>query len=157
MASQAGAESVEIFILGSVENPGKYEIEKSQGVLDLVVKAGGIRPEGRDLAIKREIEEDTEVYELNPGEMIRRELDIRLKDGDIVFAMAMSFNGLFGKELEDYNQQIIDFTRRDPKLFVDIEDFVEPDGVYNPRLAASLVLDPGDSGAYPHRWTKGSY
>ena len=128
MASQAGAKSIEVFILGSVENPGEYKIEKSQGALDLVVKAGGIRPEGRNLAIKREIEEDTKVYELNPGKMIGRERDIWLKDGDVVFAMAMSFNGLFGEELEEYNQRIIDFTKRDPKLFVDIEDFVEPDG-----------------------------
>ena len=128
MASQAGAKSIEVFILGSVENPGKYKIENDQGVLDLVVKADGIRPEGRDLAIKREIEEDTKVYELNPGEIIGKERDIWLKDGDVVFAMAMSFNGLFGQELEEYNQKIIDFTRRDPKLFVDIEDFVEPDG-----------------------------
>jgi len=128
MATQAGAKSIEVFIFGSVENPGKYKIEKDQGVLDLVVKADGIRPEGRNLAIKREIEEDTKIYELNPGEMIERERDIMLKSGDVVFAMAMSFNGLFGQELEEYNQNIIDFTRRDQKLFVDIEDFLEPDG-----------------------------
>jgi len=128
MATQAGAKTIEVFILGSVENPGEYKIEKGEGTLDLVVKAGGIRPEGRNLTIKRDIEKDTKVYELNPAEMNGRELDIRLKDGDIVFALAMSFNGLFGKELEDYNQQITDFTRRDPKLVVDIEDFVEQDG-----------------------------
>jgi len=130
--TQVAAGAVEVIIVGSIENPGKYVIDKNEGVLDLVVKAGGIRPEGKALALKREIDGETEVYRVNPSGIIESGRDISLKNGDEVFALSMSFEGLFGQELRKYNLRIIEFTKRDPKHFVDFEALVEQYDADNP-------------------------
>lgn len=97
-----GYHSLQFFISGAVKNPGKYELDFTPTIMDLIANAGGVLPERGNLAyILRGVDSirinDSDIKEtLSKTDPIRVDLiklldegnmqeNIRLKSGDTIY------------------------------------------------------------------------
>ncbi len=83
-------ESRQVSVIGEVNKPGKYPLEKASTIVDLLSMAGGVNAEGGDKAIlirpakegRKETKTDIDLYALFQGSESKH-LDVR--DGDIIY------------------------------------------------------------------------
>lgn len=81
--------SMFVFILGRVNNPGRFALNSRVNVLQALAIAGGLNPyaEKKKIKIIREQEEGTQVFPFNYKDVVRGhrlETNIRLQRGDVI-------------------------------------------------------------------------
>ncbi len=89
--------SKKAIIMGQVNSPGVYDLNRPTGLLELISKAGGLSPEAGDKAtIKRRLVQDKkeEMLSVNLKRLLEEgdvRLDVRIMDGDSVYVAKAGF------------------------------------------------------------------
>ena len=83
-----GIQSQQVSVLGFVTRPGRYPMDGRRSLLDVLALAGGVTPEGNDIAILiRQRDGKTLKDEINVPEMMRNARlseNIELRAGDVL-------------------------------------------------------------------------
>lgn len=71
-------------IEGAIERPFFYELVESENLIELIKYAGGLRPDAyrRNIQIIRYENDEEKLIDVNLAELMRREMNFELKDGD---------------------------------------------------------------------------
>lgn len=71
-------------IEGAIERPFFYELVENENLIELIKYAGGLRPDAyrRNIQIIRYENDEEKLIDVNLAEVMRRELNFELKDGD---------------------------------------------------------------------------
>jgi polysaccharide export outer membrane protein len=93
-------QSQQVAVLGRVNKPGKYPIDRGQTVLDMIAMAGGVAADGDDniVVVKRSKDSKEQVVDLNA--MMQRgdtPQGVRVSAGDIIYVPRMEMFYIYGQ------------------------------------------------------------
>jgi polysaccharide export outer membrane protein len=95
-------ESQQVAVLGKVNKPGKYSIDRGQTVLDLIAMAGGVASDGDDNTILVKSTKDAKAAEkvVNLNGLIRggdTPQSMQVSDGDIIYIPRTEMFYIYGQ------------------------------------------------------------